>query len=70
LKEWAANGNNPETPQELYNLRHAIARNVIERIWALIKMRWATLRASSFFGIKNQVPSNFFLKFKPFVGTF
>jgi hypothetical protein len=70
LKEWAANGNNPETPQELYNLRHAIARNVIERIWALIKMRWATLRASSFFGIKNQVSSIFFLKFKPFVGTF
>jgi len=49
LKEWAANGNNPETPQELYNLWHAIARNVVERIWALLKMRWVILKVSSFF---------------------
>jgi uncharacterized protein (DUF2062 family) len=35
LKEWAANGNNPQNPKELYNLRHASARNVVERIFAL-----------------------------------
>ncbi|CAM0949769.1 unnamed protein product [Alopecurus aequalis] len=55
LKEWAAAGNNPQTPQELYNLRHASARNIVERIFAFIKMRWAILRTSSFFGIRNQI---------------
>ncbi|KAL6638634.1 hypothetical protein ACP70R_023745 [Stipagrostis hirtigluma subsp. patula] len=54
LNEWAAQGNNPSTARELYNLRHASARNVIERTFGLLKMRWAILRTHSFFDLKNQ----------------
>lgn len=35
--------NRPETPQELYNLRHASLRNVVERIFGVLKKRWAIL---------------------------
>ncbi|KAL6883505.1 hypothetical protein ACP4OV_010919 [Aristida adscensionis] len=54
LNEWAAQGNNPSTAKELYNLRHASARNVIERTFGLLKMRWAILRTNSYFDFKNQ----------------
>ncbi|THU90174.1 hypothetical protein K435DRAFT_676444, partial [Dendrothele bispora CBS 962.96] len=33
----------PTTPQELYNLRHASARNVVERVFGVVKKRWAIL---------------------------
>ncbi|KAL6888432.1 hypothetical protein ACP4OV_009458 [Aristida adscensionis] len=55
LNEWAAQGNNPSTAKELYNLRHASARNVIERTFWLLKMRWAILRTNSYFDLKNQI---------------
>ncbi|XP_042058247.1 uncharacterized protein LOC121802633 [Salvia splendens] len=29
LNEWSTRGNNPQNPKELYNPRHATARNVI-----------------------------------------
>ena len=35
LNEWT--GNNPETYKELFNLRHSVARNVIERAFGLLK---------------------------------
>ena len=37
LNEWT--GNNPETYKELFNLRHSVARNVIERAFGLLKKR-------------------------------
>jgi hypothetical protein len=55
LNEWASQGNNPSTEQELFNLCHATAQNVIERTFALLKMRWAILRTKSYFDLKNQV---------------
>jgi len=55
LNEWAIQGNNPSTARELFNLRHATARNVIERTFGLLKMRWAILRNSSYFDLENQV---------------
>jgi hypothetical protein len=55
LNEWAIQGNNPSTARELFNLRHATARNVIERTFVLLKMRWAILRTSSYFDLENQV---------------
>jgi hypothetical protein len=34
----------PTTPQELFNLRHASARNIVERIFGILKNRFAILR--------------------------
>ncbi|XP_061363984.1 protein ALP1-like [Gastrolobium bilobum] len=42
LSEWR-HGHVPATPQEVFNKRHAQARNVIERTFGLLKMRWAIL---------------------------
>ena len=33
----------PQTPQELYNLRHSSLRNAIERIFGVLKNRFKTL---------------------------
>ena len=40
LNDW---NHPPMTPKELYNKRHASARNAIERCFGLIKARWAIL---------------------------
>jgi len=34
----------PTTPQELFNLRHASARNIVERIFGILKNRFAILQ--------------------------
>jgi hypothetical protein len=45
----------PSTYQELYNLRHSRARNVVERTFGLLKKKWAILRTQTFFDIEDQV---------------
>jgi hypothetical protein len=35
--------NRPQNPQELFNLRHASARNVIERVFGILKKRFPVL---------------------------
>ncbi|KAF7367159.1 Transposon en spm sub-class [Mycena sanguinolenta] len=45
LNEWLRSNQSPQNPQELFNLRHAQARNVIERIFGVLKSRWGVLRA-------------------------
>ncbi|XP_061374222.1 protein ALP1-like [Gastrolobium bilobum] len=52
LSEWR-HGHVPTTPQEVFNKRHAQARNVIERTFGLLKMRWAILRSPSFYPVKT-----------------
>ncbi|CAN1145822.1 Putative nuclease HARBI1, partial [Linum perenne] len=47
LKEWGQN--RPRTPEEYYNMKHACARNVIERAFGLLKMRWAILRDTTWY---------------------
>ncbi|XP_022678893.1 uncharacterized protein LOC101775412 [Setaria italica] len=54
LNEWAAQGHNPSTTKELFNLHHSTARNVIERTFGLLKIRWAILRSNSYFDLQNQ----------------
>ena len=40
FNEWRRAGNRPETKEELFNLRHASLRNVIERIFGVLKSRF------------------------------
>src|SRR4051812_2213519 len=40
LKEWVTSAQRPKTDKELYNLRHARARNVVERTFGLWKKKW------------------------------
>ncbi|XP_057439909.1 protein ALP1-like [Lotus japonicus] len=53
LNEWIEN--TPQNYKELFNLRHASARNVIERSFGILKKRWSKLRTPSFFDIKTQI---------------
>ena len=40
--------------EECFNKNHASARNVIERCFGLLKMRWAILHSPSIYPIKTQ----------------
>lgn len=55
LKEWGPGMAAPQNPKELFNMRHTKARNVIERAFAVLKMRWSILRSASFYPIKTQI---------------
>ncbi|CAL2229050.1 unnamed protein product [Prunus armeniaca] len=50
LSEWRE-GNTRVNHQEYFNMKHAKARNVIERCFGLLKARWGILR-----GVKWAVP--------------
>ncbi|CAA0820171.1 Unknown protein, partial [Striga hermonthica] len=54
LQEWGTGNRRPRNFRELYNLRHAKARNVIERAFGILKMRWAILRSCSYYTIRTQ----------------
>jgi hypothetical protein len=45
LREWEQVGKRPSTKQELFNLRHSQARNVVERIFGVDKRQFSVLRA-------------------------
>ncbi|KAK9698292.1 hypothetical protein RND81_08G094100 [Saponaria officinalis] len=54
LKEWNSGPHRPQTAEEYFNLRHAQARNVIERYFGLLKGIWRILRGSSWFSLQTQ----------------
>ncbi|KAL0311986.1 UNVERIFIED_CONTAM: hypothetical protein Sradi_5597900 [Sesamum radiatum] len=54
LKEWDRGGGGPQNAQELFNLRHAAARNGIERAFGLLKRRWGILRSPSYYSLDVQ----------------
>ncbi|XP_042012294.1 uncharacterized protein LOC121760735 [Salvia splendens] len=54
LKEWGHGTQAPQTADKLFNLKHSKARNVIERSFAVLKMRWGILRSPSFYPIEVQ----------------
>ncbi|KAL0386300.1 UNVERIFIED_CONTAM: hypothetical protein Sradi_3024300 [Sesamum radiatum] len=55
LKEvWDSGQNAPQNHEEFFNMKHASARNVIERMFGLLKARWAILRSPAFYSIKIQ----------------
>jgi hypothetical protein len=45
LKEWETGNQRPQTKEELFNLRHSMLRNVIERSFGVIKRKFPLLRA-------------------------
>ncbi|XP_042025781.1 uncharacterized protein LOC121772656 [Salvia splendens] len=54
LKEWGHGTQAPQTAEELFNLKHSKAQNIIERSFAVLKMRWGILRSPSFYPIEVQ----------------
>ncbi|WOL07881.1 hypothetical protein Cni_G16630 [Canna indica] len=54
IQEWGNSRRIAQNREELFNYRHARARNVIERCFGLLKKRWAILRSPSFYPIKTQ----------------
>ncbi|WVZ65428.1 hypothetical protein U9M48_014793 [Paspalum notatum var. saurae] len=52
LQDWK---NSPIKKEELFNMKHASARNVIERTVGLLKIRWAIIRNPSYYPIDTQV---------------
>jgi hypothetical protein len=54
LKEQQLAGKKPETSKELYNLRHASLRNVIERIFGVLKRKYQILCTASEYSIATQ----------------
>ncbi|XP_057797082.1 uncharacterized protein LOC131013093 [Salvia miltiorrhiza] len=51
LKEWGPESVRPQNAKEMFNMRHTKARNVIERAFGLMKMRWAILRSASYYPV-------------------
>ena len=43
LKEWDRAGDTPENAKELFNLRHSVLRNVVERVFSCLKHRFNIL---------------------------
>jgi hypothetical protein len=52
LKEWAKGSRRPQNKEELFNLRHAKLRNVIERIFRVMKARFKILTLLRAFKMK------------------
>ncbi|XP_047938396.1 uncharacterized protein LOC125186116 [Salvia hispanica] len=52
LKECGVGDAVPQNQKELFNMRHSKARNIIERAFAMRKMRWRILRSASFYPIQ------------------
>ncbi|KAJ8521747.1 hypothetical protein ON010_g17775 [Phytophthora cinnamomi] len=55
LKEWAKSSGRPQKAKELYNLRHAKVRNVVEQVIGIMKRRFKALRTCmdyEFFNMK------------------
>ncbi|KAL0430505.1 UNVERIFIED_CONTAM: hypothetical protein Sradi_0676500 [Sesamum radiatum] len=54
LQEWDRGHGGLQNPRELFNLKHSSARNVIERAFGLLKVRWGILRSQLFYPIDTQ----------------
>ncbi|CAH9078080.1 unnamed protein product [Cuscuta epithymum] len=54
LKDFGGEGNHPVNAVELFNLRHASLRNVIERIFGIFKSRFTIFKTAPPFSYKTQ----------------
>lgn len=55
LKEYRAGHRRPQNYKELFNHRHAVLRNHVERTLGVLKKRFPILKVATFHKIKNQV---------------
>jgi hypothetical protein len=55
LKETISASQRPQTKEELFNLRHASLRNVIERIFGVLKQRWQILQKAPEYNLRDQI---------------
>jgi hypothetical protein len=55
LKEWGHGHHRPQNPQELFNHRHALMRNSVERNIGILKKRFPILHVATFHQLNNQV---------------
>ncbi|CAL2234805.1 unnamed protein product [Prunus armeniaca] len=54
LQDFAGHGNDPKKENELFNLRHASLRNVIERIFGIFKSQFTIFKSAPPFPFKTQ----------------
>jgi hypothetical protein len=54
LKEQRLSSKKPENYKELFNLRHASLRNVVERIFGVLKRKYQILRRAAEYSIETQ----------------
>ncbi|XP_024007217.1 putative nuclease HARBI1 [Eutrema salsugineum] len=54
LQEWTGKGRDPNTAAELFNLRHASLRNVVERIFGNFKSRFVFFKSQPLFSYEKQ----------------
>jgi hypothetical protein len=54
LKEQRLASQKPQNSKELFNLRHASLRNVVERIFGMVKRKYQILRTPSEYSIETQ----------------
>ncbi|KAH6772261.1 nuclease HARBI1-like protein [Perilla frutescens var. frutescens] len=54
LKDFGVQGRHPRNASELFNLRHASLRNVIEKIFGVFKSRFTIFKTAPFFSFEIQ----------------
>ncbi|KAL2512187.1 putative harbinger transposase-derived nuclease [Abeliophyllum distichum] len=54
LQDFGGEGRNPENANEVFNLRHASLRNVIERIFGIFKSRFTIFKSAPPFPFRTQ----------------
>ncbi|CAH9117738.1 unnamed protein product [Cuscuta epithymum] len=54
LQDFGGDGRHPGNERELFNLRHASLRNVVERIFGIFKSRFAIFKSAPPFPFKTQ----------------
>ena len=55
LKEFGDGHRRPQNPKELFNHRHALLRNHVERALGVLKKRFPILKVATFHMLENQV---------------
>lgn len=53
FREWSQGNDKPKDQQELYNLQNATARNVIERVFGVMKDRFKIIREANRYDLKT-----------------